>query len=146
MKCQLLWRCFGSGLWIMDFYWIIGLDISSSFQLSRQLHRGGLNIFLLGFELNTHFSCINLGSKKVLKTSFWNEFAVFQGQGSVSFSELGYYVGFPLVYWNHQESRECELQLWSNASVALLGLWSCPGTGSAMLSTLASDQRSRSWV
>lgn len=36
----------------MDFYWIVGLDVSSSFQLSRELRRGGLNIFLLGFELN----------------------------------------------------------------------------------------------
>lgn len=49
---------------------MVGLDISSSFQLSRQLHRGSLNIFLLGFELNAHVSCINLGSKKVLETSF----------------------------------------------------------------------------
>lgn len=65
----------------MDFYWIVGLDVSSSFQLSRELHRGGLNIFLLGFELNARVSCINLGSKKVLETR--NGFAVFQGQGNV---------------------------------------------------------------
>lgn len=83
MKCQFLWQWFRTGLWIMDFCWIVGLDISSSFQLSRQLHRGSLNIFLLGFELNAHVSCINLGSKKVLETSFWNGFAVFQGQGNV---------------------------------------------------------------
>lgn len=51
----------------MDYYWIIALDISSSFQLSRQLNRDGLNIFLLGFELNAHVSCINLGPKKVLE-------------------------------------------------------------------------------
>lgn len=103
MKCQLLWQWFGTKLWIMDFYWIIGLDISSSFQLSRQLNRDGLNIFLLGFELNAHISYINLESKKVLETtesSFWNDVAVFQEQGKMSllcFSDPGSQVGFHLL-------------------------------------------------
>lgn len=50
----------------MGFYWIVGLDISSSFQLSRHLHRGGLNIFILSFELNNRSSCINLGSNSLM--------------------------------------------------------------------------------
>lgn len=113
---------FGSGLWIMDFYWIVGLDIPSSFQLSRHLHRSGLNIFILSFELNNHSSCINLVSKKVLKTSFWHEFAVFQGQGSVSFSELGYWTGFPLVHESHQESRSGKC---SSAVMPCWHSWGC---------------------
>lgn len=97
MKCQLLWQWFGTKLWIMDFYWITGLDISSSFQLSRQLNRDGLNIFLLGFELNAHVSCINLVSEKVLETTesgFWNDVAVFQGQSES-----------PLLLWARLSGR-----------------------------------------
>lgn len=79
MECQLLWQWFKTGLWIMDFFWIVGLDISSSFQFFRQLHRGGLNFFLLGFELNAHVSCINLGSKKVLEISSEMSLHYFRG-------------------------------------------------------------------
>jgi len=53
----------------MNFFWIVGLHISSSFQLFRQLNRDGLNIFLVGYELSANVSCINLGSKKVLETT-----------------------------------------------------------------------------